>query len=96
MKFSISDESLDNLVMYFTRPVVFYLAAAMCWLWLDHENDFSYTDALWFPGMVVLGIFWRFGAPAQANRSRYQWLTYFIPIGLAALGVTIWYFSSGT
>jgi hypothetical protein len=90
MKFSITDESLDTLVMYFTRPVVFYLAAAMCWLWLQPEDKFGYADTLWLPAMIVLGLFWKFAAPAQANRPQYQWLVYFIPIGLATLGVLSW------
>lgn len=76
--------------MYFTRPVIFYLAAAMCWLWFDPDTQFSFIDAMWLPAMIGLGVFWKFAAPASANRSLYQWLTYFIPIGLAALGVFIW------
>jgi hypothetical protein len=94
MGFGISDERLDKVVMYFTRPVVFYLAAAMCWLWVEPENNFDYADLLWLPAMIALGVFWKFAAPAQANRARYQWLTYYIPIGLAVLGVTLWLASS--
>ena len=94
MNSPISDASLDKVVMYFTRPVVFWLAAAMCWLWIYPEDNFTYMDALWLPAMVVLGVFWKFAAPAQANRLRYQWLTYYIPIGLAALGVAGWLLSS--
>ncbi|MEZ5572634.1 MAG: hypothetical protein R3E64_11495 [Halioglobus sp.] len=91
MKFSISDKHLDHAEVYFTRPALFYLAASMCWLWLESDDKFSAFDAMWLPGMIALGVYWNFAAPAQGNRRLYQWLTYFIPILIAFLGLIIWY-----
>ncbi|OUR63910.1 hypothetical protein A9Q79_09160 [Methylophaga sp. 42_25_T18] len=91
MEIGASDKTLERVMAYVIKPLVFYVSAGMCWVWLESVEEFGFPNSIFLACIVVLAIHWSFAAPVYQTRFRYRVLVYFIPIFLGLCGLVTWY-----